>query len=1037
MTEDPRYLEVEAAALEEELNAESSEGENKTSDLEEELNSALSEGGNVVQDSKTDEASDVAQMLTTTSKLGVALTPTTREFTFDPTAAADDGLIITGPSFIDAVAAHCRLPTSSSAASHLTRVDVSFNIKIYDEQPLPKPPEGKPIDISEALTTDGDKPNAGDYNCIEDMYNTSKSMTSKALRSAHEAYGNSEMDHHLYTDVATMDKPCIQAIIGGDIKTFVDAKDMDTYARCEPLGVTAAIAPFNFSAMILLWPIPMAWQLLLGYLSASAPAVNNSVIAVSRVSYLTMNLFVKLLDNREGQQDSEVIDVLKIVGKECWIIQISRWLVWQQIECDVWRHNCIKMGIGSIMQMFSLTANTDSMLTWAVDASCKEADCPDLMTKNLYNARKSLTSKVLHSAHEVYGNGKVDLHLYTDIATLDKLTISSETPRPGTRRITTMDMAVAVPPPELRRMILWVFTTKRSLQLHLSAINFITSTLAQHDLLDRPFEWEEAIDALAQGIVDGQSDVDPHSSRGATCGGSQNVDNGQDTGPSDVATAAALKKFYSRLVVASSASNSDSSESDYNNVETPDAEAADQYQKDTDDFALRDFRLLGVVMSIDGQWKLLGLLPMFNPPYSDTAATTAAYEWDPFWQKCLFKAASFGKSSIELYDSTAFVDMAWMLRVLNAARNYQIGFPISYEQYIAADVVFLDKGITTIITLIKKLVEWQSIHDNNLPISKDHKREFKEKIDPADYASDTATIIAKAQSLSTSVKVLTGDAITIAKETHTMLALGTKVYDSGCLISSDGMSGLAIHNFVEAADGSAEAFPERKYQVIEMLQHHDAARSAADVVFLDKGISTIITLIKRLVKRQSTHGNNLPTSEDHNAFLKLQNMYRTRVLQDLARFKQLIGEICKSAGIEGKIADDEVGGTQMHWFDRRVPRTILILDEVIRSNLIIFITHFANVATIAVAYDNAPHIKVNVFINQDTNFTYECRDQLGLCGPLPPATQSLKAQVLHILHQLHSKAAPLEKHVIPASLPLHLSSGQCFNINCVVIDTPV
>ncbi|KAJ1030851.1 hypothetical protein NDA18_002080 [Ustilago nuda] len=36
------------------------------------------------------------------------------------------------------------------------------------------------------------------------------------------------------------------------------SKDMETYARREPLGVTAAIAPFNFPAMIPLWSIPMA-----------------------------------------------------------------------------------------------------------------------------------------------------------------------------------------------------------------------------------------------------------------------------------------------------------------------------------------------------------------------------------------------------------------------------------------------------------------------------------------------------------------------------------------------------------------------------------------------------------------------------------------------------------------------------------------------------------------------------------------------------------------------------------------------------------
>ncbi|SPC61914.1 uncharacterized protein UHOD_11916 [Ustilago sp. UG-2017b] len=157
---------------------------------------------------------------------------------------------------------------------------------------------------------------------------------------------------------------------------------------------------------------------------------------------------------------------------------------------------------------------------------------------------------------------------------------------------------------------------------------------------------------------------------------------------------------------------------------------ADQYRKVADDFALCAFRSLGVVMSTDNQWKLLDLLPMFNPPRSDTAA-----------------------------------------------------------------------------------------------------------------------IIAEAQWLGTSVKVLTGDTV----------------------------------------EGAS-----------------NAARSAANVVFLDKGISTIITLIKKLVKWQSTHDDNPPTSKDCDAFLKLQNVYRTRMLQDLAQFKQFIGETCKSAGVEGKVIDDVI-----------------------------------------------------------------------------------------------------------------------------------
>ncbi|SYW81923.1 uncharacterized protein UHO2_00416 [Ustilago hordei] len=253
MIEDPRWFEVEATALEQEFNMTLSKGGNvvqdstmdEASDLEEELDVALSKGGDVIQDSKMDEASDVVQTLATTSKLNVALT--TREFTFDPTAVAGDGLIITGLNFVDAVAGHHGPPTSSSAASHLTSVDVNFSIKIDDQclfntpegQPLPKPPEGKPALIGGfpcslrigkivghtpalAGAPDEQRPmawqpllghrfastptvnNAWRRNCIKNTYDARKSMTSKALRSAHETYGDGEMDHHLYTAVATM-----------------------------------------------------------------------------------------------------------------------------------------------------------------------------------------------------------------------------------------------------------------------------------------------------------------------------------------------------------------------------------------------------------------------------------------------------------------------------------------------------------------------------------------------------------------------------------------------------------------------------------------------------------------------------------------------------------------------------------------------------------------------------------------------------------------------------------------------------------------
>lgn len=252
----------------------------------------------------------------------------------------------------------------------------------------------------------------------------------------------------------------------------------------------------------------------------------------------------------------------------------------------------------------------------------------------------------------------------------------------------------------------------------------------------------------------------------------------------------------------------------------PDVETAATYRKVAGDFASRGFRSLGVAIN-DGQWKLLGLLPMFDPPRSDTAAT-----------------------------------------------------------------------------------------------------------------------IAEAQTLGVGVKMLTGDAVAIAKETCKMLALGTKVYDSHRLIGSGGMAGSAIHDFVEAADGFAEVFPEHKYQVVEMLQNRghltamtgdgvndapslkkadcgiavegasDAARSAADVVFLDEGLSTIITSIK--VARQIFHR------------MKAYIVYRIALCLHLEVYLVL---------------------------------TILILNEVIRVDLIVFLALFADVATIAIAYDNAPHAR--------------------------------------------------------------------------------
>lgn len=204
---------------------------------------------------------------------------------------------------------------------------------------------------------------------------------------------------------------------------------------------------------------------------------------------------------------------------------------------------------------------------------------------------------------------------------------------------------------------------------------------------------------------------------------------------------------------------------------------------------------------------------------------------------------------------------------------------------------------------------------------------------------DTRQTIDEAHKLGISVKMLTGDAVAIAKETCKQLGLKTNVYDSEKLITS-GMSGSDIRDFVEAADGFAEVFPEHKYQVVSLLQERghltamtgdgvndapslkkadcgiavegasDAARTAADVVFLDEGLSTIITAIK--VARQIFHR------------MKAYIIYRIALCVHLQLYIML---------------------------------SILILNETIRVDLVVFLAIFADVATIAIAYDKAPYAR--------------------------------------------------------------------------------
>ncbi|KAJ1575222.1 hypothetical protein NDA11_003593 [Ustilago hordei] len=212
-------------------------------------------------------------------------------------------------------------------------------------------------------------------------------------------------------------------------------------------------------------------------------------------------------------------------------------------------------------------------------------------------------------------------------------------------------------------------------------------------------------------------------------------------------------------------------------------------------------------------------------------------------------------------------------------------------------------------------------------------------IDPP--CSDTAATTTKAQLLGILVKVLTGDTVTITKGTCKMLALGTKVYNSHHPIEM-----LQHHGHLTAMTGDSvnDASSLKKIECGTTIKGaSDTTRSSADVVSLNKGISTIITLIKKLTKRQSMHDNNLPTSKNRDTFLKLIHGHSKKHRMGTQVALQFHGGVVESRNLQDidKVSElmidfthTELCSTQMHWFNRCIPHTIIILDEVICSNLL-------------------------------------------------------------------------------------------------------
>ncbi|MGV8966301.1 MAG: plasma-membrane proton-efflux P-type ATPase [Cellulomonas sp.] len=139
---------------------------------------------------------------------------------------------------------------------------------------------------------------------------------------------------------------------------------------------------------------------------------------------------------------------------------------------------------------------------------------------------------------------------------------------------------------------------------------------------------------------------------------------------------------------------------------------------------------------------------------------------------------------------------------------------------------------------------------------------------------DATTTIATARGMGVSVKMVTGDALAIAKETAAKVGLGTDILDAAGLGDTTKQETAVTGSSIEAADGFAQVFPEHKYHIVDVLQQRghivgmtgdgvndapalkkadcgiavsgatDAARAAAAIVLLTPGLSVIIEAIE-------------------------------------------------------------------------------------------------------------------------------------------------------------------------------------------------
>src|SRR5665647_738613 len=83
---------------------------------------------------------------------------------------------------------------------------------------------------------------------------------------------------------------------------------------------------------------------------------------------------------------------------------------------------------------------------------------------------------------------------------------------------------------------------------------------------------------------------------------------------------------------------------------------------------------------------------------------------------------------------------------------------------------------------------------------------------------DAKSTIATARAMGVTVKMVTGDALAIAKETAEKVGLGTGILNAAGLGEVKKQETAAMAESIETADGFAQVFPEHKFHIVDVLQ---------------------------------------------------------------------------------------------------------------------------------------------------------------------------------------------------------------------------